>query len=418
MFEFRTGLPGSGKSLSLVRDIYWKLVYTNRKVGTTLVELDVGKLTAYIAKKHPHDNFRINERLFFIPKSDTATFYRYRGDVTFDKPPPMPKTASQEEKDKICEDYFRQYEAREGVDYFLTEAHRHFKADTWADMSDVVMFYASQHRHLDDNVCVETQVPKMVVVQFRDLAEICCELQNHYRQRFGYFQKIGRFVAVYYYGVPKPGTKGEVSHKTTFTLDKVGLASCYATRGAITGIGGATPETDVVKKGLPFWAIPVGGTVFLAVVCCAIWFSGDLFGWAFKSVIGRFFKPAQKAVQEKVVTGTGIEPRATNTLVPPVSVPPGEHGVTLRSVTIKGQRAIFVLSDGRVWSSRNKLLIGCEYDPETGVLTLKDGRSYTLERKREEPAKREIFQPNVKKELKNANPQETAPHGTPPETTP
>jgi len=388
MFEFRTGLPGSGKSLSLLRDIYWKLVYSDRLVGTTLVELDVGNLTAYIASKHPGKNFNVERRLFFIPKSDTATFYRYRGHKTFDKPPPLEKTMSVEEKDKVCEKYFAQFHDSPGVDYFLTEAHRHFKADTWSTMSDVVMFYASQHRHLDDNVCVETQVPKMVVVQFRDLAEICVEMQNHYRQRFGYFQKVGRFVAVYYYGVPKPGTAGEVSHKTTFLLDKDGLAGCYKTRGAITGVGGATPETDTVKRGLPFWTIPILGTFVVGAVCGLIWSSGDLFSYAFPRLIGKFLptkmvqrspaKPDQPAPAAPVLPQPGVPLEVAKNPENSEKALPG-HKV-LRSVTLMGNRAVFVAMDGEVLTEGAPALVGCKFDRRSGVLTLKDGRTYTLKR--------------------------------------
>lgn len=389
MFEFRTGLPGSGKSLSLVRDIYWKLVYSNRMVGTTLTELDPGKLTAYIAAKHPGENFNIERRLFFIPKAETSTFYRFRGTKTFEKPPRIPKTASVEEKEAICEAYFKQFDGMPGVDYFLTEAHRHFKADTWSEMSDVVMFYASQHRHLDDNVCVETQVPKMVVVQFRDLAEICVEMQNHYRQRFGYFQKIGRFVAVYYYGVPKPGTKGEVSHTTTFLLDKAGLAGCYATRGAITGVGGATPETDTVKKGLPFWTIPILAVVALVVISVAIWFSGDAFKWAMEMVGKKFLPMVKTTTEQQAAKITGMEPsketvQLENGTEPPPETPgdkkdPPEK-VWLRSASMQKRRAVFVLTNGIVWSEKSPEMKGATFDPRTGVLTLANGTTYTLKR--------------------------------------
>lgn len=386
MFEFRTGLPGSGKSLSLVRDIYWKLVYSKRMVGTTLTELDKGKLSEYIAKKHPGENYDIENRLFFIPKSDTSTFYRYRGTKTFDKPPAIPKTASREESDRICEKYFEQYKGLQGVDYFLTEAHRHFKADTWSDMSDIVMFYASQHRHLDDNVCVETQVPKMVVVQFRDLAEICVEMQNHYRQRFGHFQKIGRFVAVYYYGVPKPGTKGEVSHKTTFFLDKAGLASCYATRGAITGVGGATPETDTVKKGLPFWTIPVLGIVALVLIVSLIWTSGDIFQWGIKKVGQKFLPESAKLVKaattQSPLTATKEKPKlpAGQKVYEQVTQQQVDTGQPLyvKSASRMNGRITIKMSDGTTYTENSPEMKGATYDTRGGILQLKGGKRYYL----------------------------------------
>lgn len=390
MFEFRTGLPGSGKSLSLVRDIYWKLVYTNRIILTTLTELDVDRLSAYIAKQHPGKDYNISRRLFFIPKTDTATFYRYRGLKTFPPPPPLGKTMSVEEKDAICEKYFAQYVGLPGVDYVLTEAHRHFKADTWSAMSDVVTFYASQHRHLDDNAIIETQVPKMVVVQFRDLAEICCEMQNHYRQRFGMFQKVGRFVGVYYYGVPKPGTAGVESHRTTFLLDKKGLASCYATRGAITGVGGATPETENVKKGLPFWMIPLGGVALLAVVTTGIWLSGDVFKWVMNTLGSRFL-PTLTTADGPAIADT---PAAENAIVSnlpgtdrikaqgkPSDAPPAEKPpVRIKSALIRGQRAIFILTDGRILTDASPELAGCTFDRNLGVLTLSNGTTYNVPR--------------------------------------
>lgn len=390
MFEFRTGLPGSGKSLSLVRDIYWKLVYTNRLVLTTLTELDVGKLTSYIAQKHPNKNFNIDRRLFFIPKSETSEFYRYRGVVTLPPPPVIPKTCSQKESDAICEQYFSALNGLPGVDYVLTEAHRHFRADTWSEMAAIITFYASQHRHFDDNAIVETQVPKMVVVQFRDLAELCCELQNHYRQRFGAFQKIGRFVGIYYYGVPKPGSKGEESHRITFTLDKAGLASCYRTRGAVTGVGGSTPETENIKKGLPFWLIIPGGVAILAFVVVLIWNAGALFQWALPALLGRFLpktvaaRPAHPPEASKPAETIKTAPAAQlGESTPPEQKPPlsiEKDKVVINSVAITKERYVFVLSDGTVLHDRLPEMQGARFDKVAGVLSLKNGVRYYLKR--------------------------------------
>lgn len=385
MFEFRTGLPGSGKTLSLVRDIYYRLVTTDRMIGTTLTELDPARLAAYIARKHPGRNFNVERRLFFIPKEETSTFYRFRGLKTFDRPPSFVKTASQEEKDAACSRYFAQFAGLPGVDYFITEAHRFFRADTWSEMADIVTFYASQHRHLDDNVCIETQVPKMVVVQFRDLAEICVEMQNHYRQRFGMFQKIGRFVAVYYYGVPKPGTKGEESHRTTFLLDKEGLASCYATRGAIVGVGGATPETQNIKKGLPFWLLPTAILCALVLVSWGIMHSGRAFQWVTRSVFGGFMGTTEKAVKAIAPDMAGVTPKPSLVAPQPSGTPGNSDPATepktvvrLRSVSLRGRDAIFVLSDGTVMTTETPELLGARYDRMAGRLTLKDGTTYTL----------------------------------------
>lgn len=277
--RFVTGLPGHGKGLFNMEEIARFLGETSRIVVTSMTEIEHPKLCKLLEERYPGRNLKLNERLFYIDKRDVGEFYRYRGKVTLEKAPTFPKNASTKEKDEAYEKYFEQITDGQpsagGVEYFITEAHRHFKADTWSEMADVSMFYLTQHRHFDDNVWVETQLPKQVVVQFRDLADECIEVTNHYKQRMGWFQKPGCIKVNRFYSVPKPGTKPEPYATGTFKLDVKGLASCYRTRGAVaTGTG--APETDTTKKALPFWTIYAGAAALLAIAVSVIWFAPKL----------------------------------------------------------------------------------------------------------------------------------------------
>lgn len=386
MIEFRVGFPGGGKGYSVTRDCIDRLINTRRIVVTNMVELKPVKIAALIAKRYPKLQIDLSRRLFFIPKEDTIRFYRYRGFFTHEMPPTFSKTASVEEIDKACTAYFDRFNGTSGVDYFITEAHRHFKADTWSSISDVVMFYASQHRHFDDNILIETQVPKLVVTQFRDIAELTCEMSNKYRERFGIFQKRGRFVGTYYHGCPRPGTKGEVSHVVSYALD-LEIAQCYDTRGAVHSqtLSSGEPETDIRKRGLPFWTIFPMGALAAILIIALIWNAGSLFGWVMKKLGGNYL-PQVQSVASKVVPGikpqvaspAPVAPAATETALEstqtqtPASEPPPP--VRLKYAAVSGPYARFVLTDGTIWTETSPELEGATY--RRSVLTLKNGRSF------------------------------------------
>lgn len=267
--EFVTGLPGHGKTLFNVHSIVRRLESTERRQVTTLTELKLPELTHFINTRNPKRGIDLPRRLSFIEKANTAQFYRYRGEFTLPPPPRLAKDMSDAERDALLSEYFEPLTKGRGVDYVLTEAHRHFRSEAWSEMAAVTMFYLTQHRHFDDNVTIETQLPKQVVVQLRDLADECHELRNHYREQFGWFRKPGKFKVRHFYRVPKTDS-AEPYRTTEFKLDPDGFANCYRTRGAV-GEGTDTPETDPKPKALPFWSIWAAVALALVLLPLVIW---------------------------------------------------------------------------------------------------------------------------------------------------
>lgn len=308
-----SALPGHGKGRFMTEEIVVsRLAHTKRVVVTSMTELRPDNMALYLAKHYPKVTVDLTRRLFFIPKDEVATFYRYRGHKTYPKPPSLPLHSSIEEKDKAYEEYFATID-REGqhvgVDYFLTEAHRHFKADTWKEMGHVTTFYFSQHRHLDDNIWIETQWPKMVVVQLRDLTEETILIRNHYKESFAFFKKPGCFRIFRYYGCPKNFDSAEPYHAGAMELDREGLASCYYTRGALgerqTGV-----EADTSRKALPFWTVIPLTAALIALVITALFYVPK-FGI---QALGAWMRQTGKATEKAIATATDLDaaPPASN----------------------------------------------------------------------------------------------------------
>lgn len=383
MIEMRTGLPGSGKGRSVVGEIERRLRQTNRLIVTTMTEIDLDMLSAYMLRKYPNLRIDLHKRLFFMPKTQTTTFFRFRGLVTLDMPPKLHKDESVEEKDAKLQAYFAQVAERNlpGVDYILTEAHRHFRSETWSSISEAVLFYTTQHRHLDDNLMLETQLPKLVVVQMRDLCEVCVVMQNHYRQSWGWFGKPGRFVAQHYYGVPKSPT-AEPFQKTWFTLDKDGLAACYSTRGAL-GRTDLPPETKPDRRVLPWWSFLIIVGVVVTLIIALIWKSPKVLEWG----VGKLFSAAQGAVpglaavaspgtvdkSPQIERTAGSSPALASGTAPSES--PREPVRVVAALWGDG-KGKFVLSNGEVYTDRGPGARAVRYDPISRVLTLSDGRAY------------------------------------------
>jgi len=377
--RFIVGLPGHGKSLFMVRRIAQTLLETNRVVVTTLTEIDRAALYQYLQKKNGDVDLGVHRRLFFIDKKDTSEFYRYRGAYTLGPSPQFPKNADARMVDVALTQFFAEASTSGGVDYFITEAHRHFKADRWDTMSETVMYYCTQHRHFDDNVWVETQLPKQVVVQLRDLCDECVEMRNFYRERFGWFKKPGCFRAIWYYSVPKQGSKAEPFLRETFLLDKDGIAACYATRGAIVGTG--QPETQPPKRGLPFWtmfAFAAVGVVSIPVILTML-FKGVNAGMA------SAFGAGKKAMEEKVGVKKEEPKPKTVTVNGQEKEIPTSGSIDVTAVTIDGMvnangKTIFYFSDGTALSTRELRARWASFDNDMGKLTLKDGSVYYVKK--------------------------------------
>jgi len=355
-----------------------------------MTEIEMPKLTKYLQEREPKRDINVQGRMHFIEKQNVYEFFRYRGHVTLPPPPVMRRDMSTREKDALCEEYFKPITDGEsmarGVEYHITEAHRHFNSDRWADMGHLIMFYLTQHRHFDDNVVIESQLPKQVVIQLRDLGEECWEMTNRYKQQMGWFQKPGGIHIKKYYKVPKTDS-AEPYATETFTLDPKGIASCYRTRGAV-GTGSASPETDVRKKGLPFWTVFVGAGVALALAVLAIWMLPKLVMGGLGAMLKHTGGEAKKAMSDslglphdKKTPAPNVNPAKTSRAQPPErppgQTPPEETPEVFATgyMTSPGRGVIVTLSDGTRKTTVRGLVENLEIK----------GEKYELKRRKTEP---------------------------------
>jgi len=376
MIRFVVGLPGHGKTRFLMERIIDTLLNTKRTVITTLEEINLPRLYEYLREKRPDIDLHLERRLFFVPKLETSEFLRYRGHDTLPAIPEFAKYADTKTIDSVLTQYFgpaiEYTKTRPGVDFFITEAHRHLKADRWDQMSAALSFYFTQHRHFDDNVWIETQLPKQVAIQIRDLCDECVELRNLYRERMGFFRKPGCFRAIWYYSVPKSGVRPEPFMRQTFFLDAKGIASCYATRGAVTGSG--RPEEQPKKAALPFWTMFLFAALALAAVPLVLYygFQGVNYG------IARTFGAAEGVLVGKV----GKSKESADPVQRPPS--PGDkpspvlerQNPAIRSIQSGNGIVVFHLTDGTLLTYPDGQAWQYQYDRLTGVLTTKDGKKY------------------------------------------
>lgn len=306
--QFVTALPGHGKGVFNMHELGRKLETSDRRQITTMTEILPDKLGQFIRKRNPERIIDMDRRLYFIPKKDTHQFYRYRGSFTLPEPPVLRKDMPDSEKDAACVEYFKPLTepGAQGIDYLLTEAHRHFRSEGWDSMSYIVMWYLTQHRHFDDNVVVETQLPGQVVVQMRRLADECVQLQNDYKRKIWGFKRPGCFKVKRFYRVPT--TESAEPYETgSFKLDPDGWAGCYRTRGAVAE-GTGSPETDTSKKAPPFWMLVGLGSLGILAVLGGIMLVPKLVGKG----IGAFIGSTQSAITSEVTKATGLEDKSSH----------------------------------------------------------------------------------------------------------
>lgn len=272
MIRFVIGLPGAGKTMFCVSKILDELVYTERFVVTNLQELRLDKIGEYLAKRCPDRAIDLDRRLLVIPKTETFQFFRFRSGG-LELPPPPDSKMKLEQFYAAMEGYFapvgQKPEWGLPVSYFLSEAHEFFPAKDWQDIGRAVKFYASKHRHLHDEVVVETQFPEQVEPNFRRLAQEFHHLQNHYKMSFGPFANRGRFERKVYLGFPLPRVATETA---SYTLDVEGVGSCYHTTGALGIMNrGAEASGFGRKRKLPWWSLWAFAALGVVAAVGVVW---------------------------------------------------------------------------------------------------------------------------------------------------
>lgn len=257
---------------------------TNRKIVTNfpLIKEEL----AQVCHDKYGESFDILTRVHIIEeKHELTNFYRIRG-LQHEKETDWLTVEIDKKGKPIAYDITGAFDSG-GVFYLLDEVHLVFGARDWQEMGRAVIYYASQHRKLGDDVILITQAPKNVDNQFRSLAQDYTVLRNHGMEMIGWFKQPDVFSRKTYLNLPNPGTKDTPLETSHFKLD-LAWADCYETDRGV-GIekntaGGADKGKDR-RKGMR-WYWFVGALVFLL---------GFLF-WGVTEGIGGFFRDAGESL--------------------------------------------------------------------------------------------------------------------------
>jgi len=270
MIQFFTGKPGDGKTLFAVRQIIDDLCTSDCFVVTN-IPLNVPAVCEYVGRRR--DDFRFDDRVRIIGDNLVYEFYRVRaGGVLLEASPDMlckneaAKRLPRPEFVEVMKTIFltikTKPEAQIPTRYYIDEAHNYFNAREWANAGRGLLYYASQHRHLHDEIVLITQVMENVEKQLRSLASETHAIRNNLRRRIGLVRLRPRFVVRSFYGVQ--ADTGKPFSTATFELDVKGIAGCYQTVGAL-GVF-SKPEAKVNKAPLPWWSLWVLGFCAVGLV--------------------------------------------------------------------------------------------------------------------------------------------------------
>jgi len=319
MIEFLTGKPGDGKSLLATKLIVDDLVISSptEPFVVTNVPLVLPALREYVIRKRGANapGWDMDENLLVIPDSEVPEFYRFRsGGLVLEESPDRRersgdanKRMGREEMQAVMKKEFMRIGAAgpagmRPVHFYIDEAHNFFSSRDWATNGRGTLYYASQHRHLHDNVWLITQVMENVEKQLRSLVSETSVCRNYRRRSVGPFRMRPVFTVRSCYGVPSGNT--EPFAKTSFYLDTKGLGACYRTTGALGVHRGAEKQKN--KGFLPWWsAFAMGGVgVFLLALLC---WKGPRF--LVEKAMGHFLptKPLQAAAAKVQAGGGGLK---------------------------------------------------------------------------------------------------------------
>jgi hypothetical protein len=311
MITFVTGKPGDGKTLYGMKLICESLLRTDRVIATN-IPIRVPALRAYLVGRgwRPKPGHDLAERLVHLDHADVFEFYRFRSGG-YVLPPSPDWTAAREGEDedgrrpkKLSRYQFLRHmtaqmremklhrRAHRSMEYHIDEAHDYFSAREWTDTGRGILWYASKHRHLHDEIILYTQVMKNVEGQLRGLASFTVRARNQLRMRWGPFRKAPVFRLYHYYGGPEDTDAVQAFDTATMQLDITGLCRTYSTTGALSVH--SKPEVVTNKAPLPYWALPVFcGVGVLAVVALMVAMpilAGKVAGSSIKSASGEAAK--------------------------------------------------------------------------------------------------------------------------------
>lgn len=296
--HFISGRPGAGKGLYCMRLLVAELRGTNRKICTNF-PLKPNELNTYLHEEYG-EGFGLLDRLVDFcgdkEKEHLKNFYRIRQADSAGQPVYL-----DEELDEKGRSIGYDIDGAQsgGVYYLLDEVHIVFGARQWMELGRAVMFYATQHRKLGDDVIMISQQPKQVDSQFRGLAQDFSVLRNHGMEKFFCFKQPNMFSRNTFLNMPSGASNSDALETSAFTLD-LKQADCYETE---RGVGLAKKEGlqgDVGKdkrKGLPWWVAIV---IVLVIAGLAFWIPVKLIPSLAKDRLVTAKTSVDKMVVEKI----------------------------------------------------------------------------------------------------------------------
>jgi hypothetical protein len=294
-----TGKPGNGKTLTMMHFLAEDLFRTNRFIVTN-IPVKLEELAEFIESETDRRNLKsikLHERLLCIDTVEALMFWRFRpcGLILpkWDGKSGEGKVLPEEELLKASKKYWQRIGKHKGattpVSYYISEAHRYYNAKRFAAISVIAELYATHHRHLHDEVYLDTQFPKQLCVAMRELIEEWHVLRNDYNRNVGFVKMIPRIRMSSYYEMPTGGALQKPFDKRSIFIKENGVAGCYESTGALGAIERAQDtEEQKKKKGIDlrvFVGACVLGVVlfFLALTLAPKYFFRLIFGGGAKT---------------------------------------------------------------------------------------------------------------------------------------
>jgi len=256
--HFVTGRPGAGKGLYSMKLLVEEIQGTNRAIVTNLALLPE-KLAEYMHNQFGQ-SFDLLTRLQMVHDDELSEFFCYRG------PGHGKLECTKDEKGRAYAYDIATAMSRGGVFYLLDEVHLAFGARDWMNTGRAVMYYASQHRKLGDDVIMVTQAPKNVESQFRSLAQDYTTVRNHGMEKMFFFKQPKVFSRQTFLNMPTGAQGQKPMEKGIFRMN-LKVANCYDTA---QGVGiherGEADKGKDRRKGISWmWILGIIGIVILGL---------------------------------------------------------------------------------------------------------------------------------------------------------
>lgn len=239
-----------------------RILLHDTRVIVTSLSLDLARLNEYLQQKYGDKAPDVFRRVVLIDKEQAKNYWRCRGVKVSTEYGWEPQFLGPYGDSTWCAENLSH-----GVVYILDEVQRVFGAREWSKTGPEFLHYQAQHRHYGDDVIAVTPSSSLIEKQFRLLSGECVVLKNFYKVKVGMLKAPRRIVyQVFENCPPMPGE--EPTQKGSFTIDAVGLASCYNTAAGL-GVVGGQADKGREARGIP-WYYVIPGAI---VAGLAIWFT-------------------------------------------------------------------------------------------------------------------------------------------------